>query len=236
MKLSNLNPKYKPCLGPSSLSQSLTENSCVRQLWLQNRFKSENNDSIFLERFKLQHTSSLNGFTEHLRKIYPFAQIDCEVQMPIVQFHGINLFGIADCILTQPDGSIGIYDVKTGSRKSSHWLQIGLYFLMQKAIKRSHNLEMPKLHTLGLFYSDGKTPIDKETFEKCLLKLEGDSALDQIFLSGTKNKLREILLLASQKELPASQPSINNCKYCKFKNDCPDSIKENGPIIANDLI
>ena len=58
MKLSNLNPKYKPCLGPSSLSQSLTENSCVRQLWLQNRFKSENNDSIFLERYKLQHTSS----------------------------------------------------------------------------------------------------------------------------------------------------------------------------------
>ncbi len=236
MQLTTLNKKYKSCLGPSTLSQFLTENSCIRQLWLQNRFKSENSDSVFLEKYKLQHTSSLNNLIKYLQKIYPNGTVDCELQLPIVQFHGINLFGIIDCLLTFPDGSIGIFDVKTGARKTSHWLQIALYFLMQKAINRSKGLADPKLHSLGLFYSDGKNPITKETFQKSLIQLNGDSALDQIFLEGTKTKLKEILLLASQKDLPDSRPTINNCKYCKFSNSCPDSVNEPDPIIANDLI
>ena len=236
MELSSLKQKYKPCIGPSTLSQFLTDNSCIRQLWLQNRFKPENTDSVFLEKYKLQHTSSLSNLTKFLRKMYPLAKIDCEIQLPIVQFHGINLFGIVDCILTLPDGSIGIYDAKTGARKTSHWLQIGLYLLMKKAICRSNDQPIPKLHSLGIFYSDGKNPIDDVTFKKSLMQINGESALDQIFLEGTKSKLKELLILASKNELPDSQPTINNCRYCKFANNCPDSVNEPGPIIANDLI
>ena len=236
MNLSNLKPKYTKCLGPSSVSQSLTDNSCHLQLWLQNRFKSENNDSIFLERYKLQHTSALNNLISYLGKRHPEAKIDSEIQLPVVEFYGVSFFGIVDCLLTFPDGSVAIYDAKTGSRKSSHWLQIAIYYLMLKAVARSKGKQLPKLSCLGLFYADGKLPLDDEMMEKSILELKGDSVIDEIFLEGTKKKLIEILKVTSQNNLPNSTPSLNNCKYCKFQNYCPNALKDEGPIFANDLL
>ena len=235
MDLTKLNRKYKDCLGPSSIAQSLTDNSCYRQLWLQYRFKSESQDSIFLERYKLQHASSLNILRNFLIFKNPDSKIDTEVQLPIVEFYGVRLFGIADIILTKPDGRVGIYDAKTGARKPFHWLQIALYFLMQKATIRSQGLEMPKLFGLGLFYCDGKKQSDS-ICEKSLLELKGDDALNKIFLSGTKSKLKEALLITSRNELPEPQASLNNCRFCKFKKECPASLKDEGVIIADDLI
>ena len=77
MNLSKLNRKYKDCLGPSSIAQSLTDNSCYRQLWLQYRFKSESQDSIFLERYKLQHASSLNILKNNLQILYADFHAEC---------------------------------------------------------------------------------------------------------------------------------------------------------------
>ena len=216
MNLSKLNRKYKDCLGPSSIAQSLTDNSCYRQLWLQYRFKSESQDSIFLERYKLQHASSLNILKNHLSSKNPDSNIDTEVQLPVVEFHGVKLFGI-------------------GSRKAFHWLQVALYFLMQKAAIRSQGLEMPKLFGLGLFYCDGKEQSDS-ICEKSLLELEGDDALNKIFLSGTKSKLKEALLITSNNELPEPHASLNNCRFCKFRNECDAAIKDEGVITGDDLI
>ncbi len=235
MNLSDLKPKFTQCLGPSSIAQSLTDNSCYRQLWLQYRFKSEIKDSIFLERYRLQHSSSLNILKNHLSSKNPHSNIDTEVQLPVVKFHGVKLFGIADIILTKPDGRVGIYDAKTGSRKAFHWLQIALYFLMQKAAVRSQGLEMPKLFGLGLFYCDGKEQSDS-ICEKSLLELEGDDALNKIFLPGTKSKLKEALLITSNNELPEPQASLNNCRFCKFRNECDAAIKDEGVITGDDLI
>ena len=237
MNLSDLEPKFTQCLGPSSISQSLTDRSCNRQLWLQNRFKSTVKDSIFLEKFKLKHASALSDLTTYLGKRHPEAKIDSEVQLPVVEFYGVSFFGILDCILTFPDGSVAIYDAKTGSsRKASHWLQVAIYFLMVKAVSRSKGMPMPKLHALGPFYSDGKSDLDDANLEESLLELKGDSVIDEIFLEGTKNKLISTLKITSQKNLPEPTASLNNCKYCNFNSVCPSSIKDAGPIFANDLI
>ena len=235
MNLSNLKPKFKKCLGPSSIAQSLNENSCNRQLWLQNRFKSQEQDSLFLEKYKLKHASTLNILNNYLSKKIPDAKIDTEVRLPIVQFYGVNLFGIADLILINPEGKIGIYDAKTGSRKAFHWFQIAIYFLMQKAIHQSKGLDMPKLFSLGLFYLNGEEKKEEE-YEKSLLEFKGDDVLDKIFLGGTKNKLKESLIIVSQDKLPEPKPSLNNCRFCKFKNDCPEALKEEMVIVADDLI
>ena len=85
MNLSKLNRKYKDCLGPSSIAQSLTDNSCYRQLWLQYRFKSEIQDSIFLERYRLQHSSSLNILSTFKYPILTSAKITG------ILFHRVNL-------------------------------------------------------------------------------------------------------------------------------------------------
>ena len=45
MDLSNLDSKFTECLGPSTLAAALVDNSCVRQLWLQNRFRPNIKDS-----------------------------------------------------------------------------------------------------------------------------------------------------------------------------------------------
>ncbi len=236
MQLEKLKKKYNKVLGPSTLSGALTDNSCNRQIWLSNRFKPETKDSVFLEKWKLQHASALNNLTAHLSQKYPDAKVDSEVQLPTVEFHGVSLFGIIDCLLFFPDGSVAIYDAKTGARKSAHWIQIGLYYLMQKAINRSQGLPMPNLSSLGLFYDDGKFPPSKKTFEENLLELKGDNAIDEVFLDGTRKRLREVLKITSQNDLPEPQPSLNNCKYCKFNDQCPSAIKNDVAIVANDLI
>ena len=236
MQLEKLKKKYNMVLGPSTLSGALTDNSCNRQVWLSNRFKPETKDSVFLEKWKLQHTSALNNLTNFLTQKYPDAKVDSEVQLPTVAFHGVSLFGVIDCLLLFPDKSVAIYDAKTGARKTAHWIQIGLYYLMQKAINRSYGLPMPRLFSLGIFYDDGKFPPSKKTFEDNLLELRGENAIDEVFLDGTRKKLREVLQVVAQDDLPDPQPSIGNCKYCKFNISCPSALKNDVAIVANDLI
>lgn len=236
MQLEKLKRKHNKVLGPSALSGALTENSCNRQVWLLNRFKPETKDSVFLEKWKLQHTSALNNLTNFLGQKYPDAKVDSEVQLPTVEFHGVSLFGVIDCLLLFPDGSVAIFDAKTGARRSKDWIQIGIYYLMQKAMNRSYGLPIPRLFSLGIFYDDGKFPPSKKTFEENLLELQGENAIDEVFLDGTRKKLREVLQVTAQDDLPDPQPSIGNCKYCKFNISCPSALKNDVAIVANDLI
>ena len=154
MDLSNLDSKFTECLGPSTIAAALVDNSCVRQLWLQNRFRPNTKDSKILEKWKLQHSSCLINLTSYLSKKHPEAKVDSEVQLPKIKFLGVTLFGAVDCLLQLPNGEIGIFDAKTGARKSFHWFQIGIYYLMQKAIARNQGLPIPKLYSLGLFYDE----------------------------------------------------------------------------------
>ncbi len=234
MDLSNLDSKFTECLGPSTIAAALVDNSCVRQLWLQNRFRPNTKDSKSLEKWKLQHGSCLINLTSYLSNKHPEAKVDSEVQLPKIKFLGVTLFGAVDCLLQMPNGEIGIFDAKTGARKSFHWFQIGIYYLMQKAIARNQGLPIPKLYSLGLFYDDGKFPPDQETFNENLLEFKGENALDDIFLDGTRKKLREILKITSQNDLPEAQPSINNCRFCKFNDVCPSSLKSDVTIVADD--
>ena len=68
------------------------------------------------------------------------AKVDSEVQLPKIKFLGVTLFGAVDCLLQMPNGEIGIFDAKTGARKSFHWFQIGffngLYNLMITRIEK----------------------------------------------------------------------------------------------------
>ena len=234
MELSNLESKYHQCLGPSTVAASLADNSCVRQLWLQNRFRPNKNESKSLEKWKLQHSSCLLHLTSYLSKKYPEAKVDSEVQLPKIEFLGVTLFGALDCLVQMPHGEVGIFDAKTGARKSFHWFQIGIYYLMQKAIARNQGLPIPKLYSLGLFYANGKIPPSEETFNENLLEFKGENALNDIFLGGTRKKLREILILTSKNDLPEPQPSINNCRFCKFNDVCPSALKSDVTIVADD--
>ena len=124
---------------------------------------------------------------------------------------------------------------KTGARKSAHWFQIGIYYLMLKAIARNQGLPIPSLFSLGLFYNDGKVPPVENTFKDNLIELIGPNSIDEIFLDGTRNRLQEVLEITSQEQLPEARPSINNCRFCKFNNQCPSAIKSDLTIVAESL-
>ncbi len=235
MNYSNLDKKFTSVLGPSILSDVLNDNSCPRLPWLTFRFKPENQDSIFLEKWKLQHASALNNLITFLKSRHPEAKIDSEVKLPTVQFLGVKLFGIIDCIVKLPNGDVGIFDAKTGARKSAHWFQIGIYYLMLKAIALNQGLPIPRLFSLGLFYNDGKVPPDENTFNDNLIELTGPNSIEEIFLDGTRKRLHEVLKITSHEQLPQARPSINNCRFCKFNNQCPSAIKSDLTIVAESL-
>ena len=235
MNFSNLDKKFNSVLGPSTLSDVLNDNSCPRLPWLTLRFKAENQDSIFLEKWKLQHSSSLNNLITFLKSRHPEAKIDSEFRLPTVQFLGVNLFGIVDCIVKLPNGDVGVFDAKTGAKKSGHWFQIGIYFLMLKAIARNQGLPIPRLFSLGLFYHDGKNPPDENTFKDNLIELKGPDSIDEIFLDGTRKRFQEVLKITSQNYLPEAKPSLNNCRFCKFNNHCPSAIKSDVTIVAESI-
>ena len=236
MDLSNLKKKYKNCLGPSSISVALTENNCQRNIWLQYRHKTDIDDSIFLEKYKLKHQAGLSNLINYLSIKYPNSVIEPEQKLPIIKFRGISIFGIPDLVLKDNnDDSISVFDVKTGVRKTSHFFQAGIYFLMLKAIAIQRGFPEPKLKSIGLCYDDGSATFDVETYENKILELKGPSAINEIFLDPIKEKLKEIFDIVSQENLPAATPTSGNCKYCKFKDYCPEVCIDEELIVTNNL-
>ena len=51
----------------------------------------------------------------------------------------------------------------------------------------------------------------------------------------TRKRLQEVLEITSQEQLPEARPSINNCRFCKFNNQCPSAIKSDLTIVAESL-
>ena len=106
---------------------------------------------------------------------------------------------------------------------------------MIKAIAKKKGAPEPKLNSLAIVYDNGESEYDQNLYEKNILEIKGPSAIDQIFLEGTKERLREVLSIASQNELPEAKASSGNCRYCKFNDLCPEASKDEGLIITNDL-
>ncbi len=236
MDLSILKNKYKNCLGPSSISVALAENNCQRNIWLQYRHKTDNNDSVFLEKYQLKHSAGLSNLISYLSTKYPNSVIEPEQKLPIVKFRGVSIYGIPDIVLKDKnDNSISVFDVKTGVRKTSHFFQAGFYFLMLKAIAIKRGLPEPKLKSIGLCYDDGSSTFDPETYENKILELKGQSAINEIFLDPTKERLKEIFDVVSQKNLPDATPTSGNCKFCKFKDYCPEVCIDEELIVTNSL-
>ena len=236
MDLSILKDKYKSCLGPSSISVALAENNCQRNIWLQYRKKTDNNDSIFLEQYRLKHQAGLSNLISFLSIKYPDSVIEPEQKLPIVKFRGVSIYGIPDLVLKDNnDNSISVFDVKTGARKTSHFFQAGIYFLMLKAIAIKRGLPEPKLKSIAICYDDGSATFDPKTYEDKILEFKGPSAINEIFLDPTKERLKEIFDIVSQKNLPLATPSSGNCKFCKFKEYCPEVCIEEELVVTNNL-
>tara|TARA_Y100001968_G_C19417738_1_gene749928 strand:- start:815 stop:1552 length:738 start_codon:yes stop_codon:yes gene_type:complete len=219
------------CLGPSTVADASTfENSCPLSTWVATRYKPAP-DNEFLARWQLRHTAVLSQMHELLLGKYPEAEIQMEVPLQSVDMCGNTLFGSPDAILIFPDGDIHVCDAKSGKRKQTHWIQVGLYALMIQAAARFSGEPIPKIHGFTLGYGDGQEGDCK------LLSIVSDHALEEVLPEPTRKRIRNILAESGCSTMPNPIPSAGNCRFCKWKEGCPYAITASKAVIdASDLL
>ena len=219
------------CLGPSTIADASTfKNSCALNTWIATRYKAAP-DNEFLARWQLRHTAVLNQMHERLKEQYPAAKIQMEFDLQPIDMCGNTLFGAPDALLIFPNGDIHIADAKSGRRKQTHWIQIGLYALMIQAEARFSEKPIPKVHGFTLGYGDGQGG-DCE-----LLSIVGENALEEVLPEATRKRIRNILAESGCSTMPEPTPSSSNCRFCKWKGGCEHAMTSVKAVVdATDLL
>ena len=219
------------CLGPSTVADASTfENSCPLSTWVATRYKPAPDDE-FLARWQLRHTAVLNQMHELLLEKYPEGEIKMEVPLQSIDMCGNTLFGSPDAVVVFPSGEIHICDAKSGKRKQTHWIQVGLYALMIQAAARFSGEVIPKIHGFTLGYGDGQGS-DCE-----LLSIVGDHALEEVLPEATRKRIRNILAESGCATMPKAIPTAGNCRFCKWKEGCTQATSTAKAVIdATDLL
>ena len=144
---------------------------------------------------------------------------------------GNTLFGAPDALLTFPSGEIHIADAKSGKRKQTHWIQVGLYALMLQAAARFTGSPVPKVHGFTLGYGDGQGS-DCE-----LLSIVGKNSLEEVLPEATRKRIRNILTESGNETMPEPMPSRGNCRFCKWKDGCEHAMTSTSALVdASDLL
>ncbi len=225
------------CLGPSVVAEASTfENSCNLNLWMATRFKSPSDD-ISLAKWQLKHTAVLNKLNRYLQTEYPSSEIDVEFPLQSISLCGNVLFGTPDVVVKFPDGRILVADAKSGKKKQTHWIQVGLYAIMIQAFARSNGQPIPEIYGFALCYSDSSPfSISKKNIE--FQTITGKNCLEEVLPEPTRERIRTILNISSNEEMPAPKPSSSNCRFCKWRSGCAESFDPSDSLAvdASDLL
>ena len=221
------------CLGPSTVADATAfDNSCNLSLWMNTRFKAPV-DHAFLARWQLRHTATLNYLRINLTNQFPNAEIDMEVPLQSVNLCGNTLFGTPDAIVKFSDGSIMIFDAKSGKKKLTHWIQIGLYGVMIQASARAKGNKIPKISGFGLCYGtcDENGNFQKNNVDFQIIR--GENSLKEVLPEPTRARIREILSISGNEEMPSPKATYQNCLFCKWKNGCEYAVLKNSELVAD---
>ena len=221
------------CLGPSVVAEASTfENSCNLNLWMATRFKSPSDD-ISLAKWQLKHTAVLNKLNRYLQTEYPSSEIDVEFPLQSISLCGNVLFGTPDVVVKFPDGRILVADArvvrKTNSLDSS-WALCNY----DSTFARSNGQPIPEIYGFALCYSDSSPfSISKNiNFNYYWKKLSWE------FYLSLRRRIRTILNISSNEEMPAPKPSSSNCRFCKWRSGCAESFDPSDSLAvdASDLL
>jgi len=215
--LSNFRPKAIgfECLGPSIVADAVTfDHSCAASTWIATRYKAKP-DSEFIARYQLSHIAVLSQTLDLITSKYPNAKIEVEVPLQPVPLAGNTLYGAPDMLVRFDDNSLIIVDAKSGKRKQTHWIQVGLYAIMLQAMAREAGEPVPDIRGFVLSYGDGEGG-DCELVSI----IGGNNPLKEVLPEETRKRIRRILAESGQPEMPEPQPSFGACRFCKWKEGC----------------
>ena len=226
------------CLGPSTVAEATSfSNSCDLALWTAAKYKPPTDDK-FLAQWRIKHTAVLNDLALNLKNKYPSSELDLELPLQSINLCGMKLFGTPDLIRKNPEGKIFIYDAKSGKKRDWHLVQIGLYAILLQGAARAAGKRMPIIEGFGLYYSNGSKSYESLDDNPGYIAIEGDDALNKVLPDPIRQKIKDVLTIAGQSDIPKAKPSSNNCRFCKFKDGCTEAYKgtNNEVIDSSDLL
>ena len=124
-------PRTAPYIWVTWLSRLLVgDDSCVWSTWFRahyERFRKVEGSSFDLVRWKRAHTRLLRETMDDLRSGGHVVTTVEQNAFHLKGSSGATLAGRPDIIATAPDGSVTVYDAKTGTQKSSDAAQVMIY-------------------------------------------------------------------------------------------------------------
>lgn len=179
------------------------EQSCEWMSWFKAHFtKFDKVPSDFdLAQWTMNHTRMSRDLRVRLKA--EGAEVFVEDQNSFrFPYNGALLSGKADLVAHMPDGTICVYDVKTGQERASNQIQVLLYMYL---LPLCHERYAGKMFTGCVYHGqDKQIPIDV-------------SAVDQSFIDNVEFYL-DILVAENA---PDAMPSKSECRFCDItKTDC----------------
>ena len=164
---------------------------------------------------------------------FPHAEIDMELPLQSVNLCGNTLFGVPDAICKFPNGQLMICDAKSGKKKLSHWIQVGLYGHMIQGVARAKGNPVPEIFGFALCYGnyDQEGGFNKNSIE--FLTITGPEALAEVLPEPTRKRIREILSISGSDEMPNPTPNFQNCRFCKWQNGCEHAVLESSDQVVD---
>ena len=86
-------------------------------------------------------------------------------------------------------------------------------------------------------YSDSSPfSISKKNIE--FQSITGKNCLEEVLPEPTRERIRTILNISSNEEMPAPKPSSSNCRFCKWRSGCAESFDPSDSLAvdASDLL
>ena len=184
------------------------DDSCVWATWFRAHyegFRKAESSSFDLARWKMAHTRLMRETMDDLRSGGHVVTTEEQNAFRLTGSSGATLAGKPDIRATAPDGSVTVYDAKTGTQKSSDAVQVMIYLYALARDPRCRDMPLDG----RLVYGDG---------EEVSIPA---SSLDERFIDG----LHDLLKRVTGSELAERVPSGRECAWCPLTfEDCPERI------------
>ena len=206
-------PRETPYVWVTWLSRLLVgDDSCVWASWFRahyERFRKAESSSFDLVKWRVAHTTLLRQTKETLRAGDHTVTEEEQNIFRLTGTSGATLAGKPDMIATAPDGTVTVYDAKTGTRKASDAAQVMIYLY---ALAHNPRYRGRRLEGM-LVYADGtEVPVPA-------------GSLDGAFIES----LHDLLGRVTDSEAAERVPSERECAWCPLTtDDCPDRIEPTG--------
>ena len=203
-------PRAAPYIWVTWLSRLLVgDDSCVWSSWFRahhENFNKTDSSSFDLVKWRVAHTGLVRRTIDGLRSSGHIVTMEEQNAFRLKGSSGATLAGKADIVATAPDGSVTVYDAKTGAQKASDAAQVMIYQYALAREKRYRGLPIEG----RLVYGDGAE-----------VSLPAGS-LDADFV----NSLHDLLGRMSGSEPAERVPSRRECAWCPLTaEDCPERIE-----------